>query len=262
MQELETLNELFILSQIPAKTPAFDFSVMEALYARGFTSREEVVDLPFDAFHQALTGTIAYENAATIYTTAGASHVFPPPPGGPFQPINPGCLTDCIPPLQFSPLGPVAYLHEMLRVSERSTCDHPFADAAPGHTLLQAADRRAPRPIETLAVTRANLETPLPVIDIVNEYLQLVASKSPPSLRGEVYNTPEHQLGPYKLCDDRCENGSEYHDCACEDDHCGCQSKHGKHPDRHKPAAIFAALPEYSTPAPPVAANIAVVRAV
>jgi Tc toxin complex TcA C-terminal TcB-binding domain len=258
VQTVETLNELFILSQIPGETAAFDFSVMESLFARGFTSREEVLDIPFDDFQQALTGTVAYDHAAAIYALAGPPPVFPPPSGGPFVPINPGCLTDCIPPLEFSPLGPVAYLHDMLRVSERSTCDHPFAHPAPGHTVLQAVIDSRRGPVETLDVTRANLETALPLIDIVNECLQLMASKSPPVPPGAVYNTAEHHLGPYKLCDDHCDPGSDHHDCACEPDDC-CEHRH---PACHKPDAIFAALPEYSTPASPVAANSTVVPAV
>jgi Tc toxin complex TcA C-terminal TcB-binding domain len=257
VQTVETLNELYILSQIPGQTSAFDFSVMEALFARGFTSREDVLDLPFDNFQQALTGTIAYDHAAAIYALAGPPLVFPPPVPGGFGPINPGDLTDCIPPLEYSPLGPVAYLHDMLQVSQRSTCDHPFAPPAPGHKKLQTLIDGRRGPIETLAVTRANLETPLPLIDIANECLELMASKTPPVPPGAVYDTSQHHLGPYKLCDDHCENGDDHHDCACEPE-CHCDDERHTHPDCHKPAAIFAALPEYSTPATPVAANSAV----
>ncbi len=258
---VETLNELYILSQIAGEPEAFDFSVMEALFARGFTSREQVLDLPFDDFRQALTGTIAYVHAAAIYANAGPPHTFPPPGGGPFVPINPGGLTDCIPPPWFSPLGPVAYLHEMLKVSERSTCERPYRPPAPGHTTLQAAIDAHRGPIETLEVTGANLETPLPLIDIVNECLQLVASNSPPSSPGAVYNTARHHLGPYKLCDDHCDDGEEHHDCACKDDDC---DGHGEHhePACHASAAIFAALPEHSTPAPPAPGGIGGVPAV
>ena len=44
VQAIETLNELYFLSQLPGEPEAFDFSVMEALFARGFTSREQVLD--------------------------------------------------------------------------------------------------------------------------------------------------------------------------------------------------------------------------
>ena len=58
-------------------------------------------------------------------------------------------------------------------------------------------------------MTRANLETPLPLIDIVNECLRTHGVEEPACTAGAVYNTSEHHLGPYKLCDDDCENGSE-----------------------------------------------------
>jgi hypothetical protein len=255
VQTIETLNELFILSQIPGETAAFDFSVMEALFARGFTSQEQVLDLPPNDFQQALTGTIAYDHAAAIYANANPPHVFPPPGGGGFGPINPGCLTDCIPPLQLSPLGPVAYLSEMLEVSERSTCDHPLAPPAAGHTTLQAVIDGRRGPIEQLVVSRANLETPLPLIDIVNECLEFMAATSPPTPHGTVYDTSDDALAGYKLCDDHCDRGPEHHDCACEPRDCECHEDRHEHPECHEPAVIFDALPEYSTPATPVAPN-------
>jgi hypothetical protein len=266
VQAVQTLNELFILSQVPGTTAPFDFSLMEALFARGFTSREEVLDHPFDSFQQALTGTIAYDHAAAIYANAGAPLVFPPPGPPKFGPINPGCLTDCIPPLYLSPLGPVAYLHEMLQVSEPSTCDDPFAPPAAGHTTLQALIDARRGPVENLAVTHANLETPLPLIDIVNECLEYMASTAPPTQHGTVYDTSEDSLAGYKLCDDECESGEEHHDCGCERPGCGCRGEHHHEhhelPECHKPAVIFDALPEYCTPSSPVAANAAVEPAV
>jgi hypothetical protein len=253
MQAVETLNELSILAS-GLGTPAFEFSVMEALFARGFTTREQVLDLPVNDFQQALTGTIAFDGAKTIYANAGLAKVFPPPPGGVFGPINPGGLTDCIPPPWFSPLGPVAYLHEMLKVSERSTCERPFFPPAPPHKILQAHIDARRGPIEMLDVTQANLETPLPLIDIVNECLQRVAARMPPALPGAVYNTAGHHLGPYRLCEDHCDPGEQFHDCACEHD--PCEHHAGQHEKAcHKPAAIFGVLPEYATPATPVAAN-------
>ena len=137
VQAIWTINELFILANVP-KPVSFQFSVIEALFARGFTTREEVQELSLPDFQQALTGTVAFDFAPAIYINAGPPIVFPPPPPPGAGPINPCCLTDCIPPLYLSPLGPVAYLHEMLKVSERSTCEHPFAAPAPGHTTLQA----------------------------------------------------------------------------------------------------------------------------
>ena len=264
VQTVETLNELFILTQVPGATAAFDFSVMEALFARGFTSREDVLDHPFANFQQALTGTVAYDHATAIYANAGKPPVFPAPGGGGFGPINPGCLTDCIPPLHLSPVGPVAYLHEMLQVSERSTCERPFATPVAGHSTLQALIDGRRGPVETLAVSHANLETQLPLIDMVNECLESMASSNPTSKQGVIYNTSEDALAGYKLCDDRCGDGPDHHDCSCQDRDCGCEGKrhHEAGHKCHQPSAIFDALPEYSTPATPVALNKAVTPAV
>ena len=263
VQAIWTLNDLYTVAQIGGATEAFDGSIMEALFARGFTSVESILDFPAADFQQALIGTVAYDLAPTIYnnavTASGApAPVFVPPGGSPFGPINPGSLTDCIPPEYLSPLGPVEYLHEMLRTSERSSCDHPFAPPAPGHTTLQGPVAARRGPIETLAVTGANLETPLPLIDIVNECLEFMAATSPPTTHGTVYNTSEEVLAGYKLCDDCCEEDGKRHDCACEPHECGCHPDPREHPDCHEPRHIFEALPEYSTPATPVAANAAV----
>ncbi len=246
VQAVWTINELFILAVLPPQPQSFEFSVMEALFARGFTTREEVLDLPFDDFLQALTGTVAYDFAAAIYANAGPPLPFPPPPPHGFEPINPCCLTDCIPPLYLSPLGPIEYLHELLKLSERSSCDRPFAPPAPGHTTLQAHIDARRGPVETLAVTAANLETPLPLIDMVNECLEFMASTSPITQHGAVYNTAEHVLAGHKLCVDEC---------------CG-EEQHDEHHDCHKPVVLFDALPEYSTPATPVPEDSSVEPAV
>jgi Tc toxin complex TcA C-terminal TcB-binding domain len=259
VQTVQTLNELYILSQIAA-TPAFEFSIMEALFARGFTSREDVLDHAFDNFQQALVGTVAYDHAAAIYANAGVPPVFPAPGVSNFGPINPGCLTDCIPPLQFSPLGPVAYLSEMLKVSERSNCASPFAPPDPGHTILQSVIDGRRGPVETLAVTRANLETPLPLIDIVNESLEYIVATNPAPIHGTVYDTSGDALAGYKLCEDHCDSGDEHHDCACKTGDCSCHGgRHHEHGDAcHQVPPIFDALPEYSTPATPAGAATAV----
>jgi len=254
VQAIWTLNELYILTKplppLPPPPPpvplALRFSVMEALFARGFTSVEDVLDLPSEDFQQALTGTVAYDYAATIYVqakTQGTAHTCTQPGPPVFTPINPGCLTDCVPPLYLSPLGPIAYLQEMLKVSECSTCDDPFpypqevvpgqngqGQAAPAQDLGAAiAQRRGPIDT-TLLATRANLETPIPLIDMVNECLEYAASAQPPFQHGTIYNTPGDALAGHALCVEEC--------CEKEEDRAAC----------HNPATLFAALPEYSTP--------------
>ena len=49
---------------------AYTFSVIEALYARGFTSAARITALSGADFQQALAGTVAYDLAAAIYASA------------------------------------------------------------------------------------------------------------------------------------------------------------------------------------------------
>jgi len=216
IQAITAINELATLTAA-ITPPSLQFSVMEALFARGFTSSTDVLDLPSDDFQEALTGTVAYDFAPTIY---GKPNPSTPPGTGNFTAVNPGSLTDCIPPLYLSPLGPIAYLSEMLRVSEQSTCDNPIPDAQ-GSLGAVIAQRRGP--IDKLLVTRANLETPLPLIDIVNECLESAAHTH--TAIGTVYNTAQDELAGHTLAGD-CVEG-------------------------HDLATLFAALPEFSTPGTP-----------
>ena len=227
---------------------SFAFSVAEALYARGFRRASDISNISGADFQQALIGTVAYDFALTntgsnpsLYQQAQT--VSPPTTtpgqtgGGPFQPINDGSLVDCVPPPCLSPLGPIVYLQEMLKLSQASTCDNPWAPpASEGQTMLGDAVAARRGPVGTLTADCANLETPLPVIDMVNECLEYLGATQPSSTQtpsGTIYDTSADQLAGYKLCEEG--------DC-CKEKDCGC----------HEPAAIFAALPEYSTPATPV----------
>src|ERR1019366_524495 len=98
-------------------------------------------------------------------------------------------------------------------------------------------------PIGDLAASCANLETPLPLIDIVNECLEYMRAQASPT-NGTVYDTSSDALAGHVLC----------HEEPCPD-------KDAK-PSCHDPARVFGALPEYSTPATPVSANSAVGPAV
>ena len=132
----------------------------------------------------------------------------------------------------------------MLKLSPASTCDDPWACASVGS---DSSGRRRPgktRTLGNLLASCANLETPLPLIDIVNECLDSLASTQPPAGNstsaapsGAVYNTSADELAAFALCKTR--------DCRRTTYRPGCRD----------PAAIFAALPEYSTPATPIAAN-------
>ncbi|HEY7496087.1 MAG TPA: neuraminidase-like domain-containing protein, partial [Candidatus Tectomicrobia bacterium] len=230
---LRTIQALYMLADV-GQSDELRFSITEELSAGGFTNQQSVRRLSLENFQAALTGTVAYDHAAAIYNNASGQT----PPGGPSrgggQPINPnGTLTNCIPPPHLAPLGPVAYLHDMLQVSEGSTCTEPFPiDVA--QTLADVlAERRGP--LGDLHVTWANLETPLPLIDIVNECLEAITADLPTPTAGIVYNTASDALGGHQL--------QPYGP--------GTGSAAGAL--RHKPVTLFEALPEHSTPATPVA---------
>jgi hypothetical protein len=271
---IHTLNDLCALAGVPgavnplAASP--EFSVAEALYARGFTSVADVLALSPAEFQDALRGTVAYDQAAAIYATAltlGSPSVPPSVPQGPFQPVNPGTLTNCVPPCYLSPLGPVEYLHELLQLSEASTCETPFAPPAQGRLTLGAAVAERRGPIGSLHATRGNLDTPLPLIDLVNECLEYMTAT--PATHGTVYDTSEKDLHGHKLCEDNCCHQDDdkgiglrhTHDEPVSAEHHHHEKfHHHKHdePPCHDPATLFAAVPEHSTPAPPSTANAAV----
>jgi Tc toxin complex TcA C-terminal TcB-binding domain len=239
VEALLTIDALWNIATTAAtgSPGAVTFSIVEALYARGFTSAQSMTELTGADFERALIGTVAYDFAAALYNAAAA--ISPPlpatPPGPPgFQPVNPdGSLTDCIPPPCLSPLGPVAYLSELLQVSQTSTCDTPLTPADPSALGTVLAQRRGP--LGNLHATCANLETPLPLIDIVNESLEFMGSVASP-MNGTVYDTSSDAVAGHKLCDeDACHDEDDDGDEGC-----------------HDPARLLAALPEYSTPATPV----------
>ncbi len=216
-------------------TANLEFSIVEALYARGFTSAAKVTELSGGDFQEALTGTVAYDVAAAIFDAAQQISPNAPPSssGGTFHPINPdGTLTNCIPAPCRSPLGPIEYLHEMLQVSPSASCRDPFAAPATGQSTLGSVIAQRRGPLGQLAASCANLETPLPLIDIVNECLEFMASSSP-ATNGTVYNTSADTVAGYALCKQ------------------GCQPEEKRHSICHDPAELLCALPEYSTPGTP-----------
>ena len=200
VQAMTTINELAEIAsaaQAPPTTTgytlpypvSFSFSVMEALYARGFRGAADITALSEADFQQALTGTVAYDSYDALYQKAQNLALASPPasqPGGEFQPINPdGSLVDCVPPPCLSPTGPIVYLQEMLTLSEPSTCDDlaaapvtPVTSAAAPTLGTVLSQRRGP--VGELAASCANLDTPLPLIDLVNECLEYLAAAAPP----------------------------------------------------------------------------------
>jgi hypothetical protein len=224
------------------------FSVAEALFARGFRDAADITRLSVADFQQALTGTIAYDyatGASGLYQAAqaiAAATTSAGPTGDQgFQPINPnGQLVNCIPPPCLSPSGPAAYLQELLRLSESSSCAQPFAAPASGHQTLGAMVTARRGPIGTLLASCANVETRLPLIDIVNECLEFMGAATT-NTTGTVHATAGAELAGYRL--------RQKGDCEPE-------------PGAFEPDAIFAALPEHSTPAVPDTADQAIERSV
>ena len=260
-ETMTALNELYEIASVatapstsPYTLPApyntlkgaasiFHFSVAEALYARGFRNASDITKLSGADFQQALTGTIAYDfaNSGTTSLYQEAQKIAPNTPStgqssGSFQPINPdGSLVNCVPPPCLSPTGPIAYLQEMLNLTSASTCDNPFPKVGPTDEALGTAVSLRRGALGNLLATCANLETPLPLVDIVNECLEFLGAPLTPSPTpsGTVYDTSADKLAGLELCREQ--------ECSREEDR-GC----------HDPAAIFAALPEYATPATPV----------
>ena len=248
---IKALNDLCALASVPGGVnplkPDLQFSVAEALYARGITSVADVLALSQSDFQDALRGTIAYDQAAAIYAkalTLGPPMPAPTGPGGPFNPVNPGTLTNCIPPCHLSPLGAVEYLHELLQLSENSTREDPYSAPTAGHLTLGDALAARRGPLGNLHATRANEGVSLPLIDIVNESLEAMCATTPPTAHGVVYDTAEDTLAGLKLCVDE----------GC----CGEREHEGQVVKCHDPTVLFAALPEHSTPAGPTAANASV----
>lgn len=223
LNALQTIDEL-LLATTGVGPAALQFSLIEAVYARGFTLRTQIQALSPAEFEYALIGTVAYPFAAAIQAAAGGSTAGPTPvPPGPFTPINPdGSLINCIPPWHLSPLGPVKYLQDLLATGIGATCEQPVATGATLAALI--APRRGP--LGDLHATAANVHTTLPLIDIVNENLEDLADNDAP---GVVYDTNGTTLAAHTLRPADDENGAG-----------------------HDPNTLFAALPEHSTPATPV----------
>lgn len=209
-------------------SPEKRFAVMEALWARGITNKEIVNQYSFEDLVKALSGSVAYDHAWTVWEQAGS--VTPNPIPGPsgFVPVNPdGSLTNCIPPAHRSPLGPVAYLHDLLGVSETSTCATPI-DSNATETLETLLDMRR-GPLGLLHASDANLNTPIPLIDIVNESLEFMVATD--TDHGTIYNTAIDQIGGHELTTIVSPTlGTRLHD----------------------PETLLEALPEHSTSATPV----------
>ncbi len=204
---------------------ALRFSVTEALWARGILKASDLDGITFEDLRDALRGSVAFDHAQPIWANAGANGAVVVVPSGPFTPINPdGSLTNCIAPKHLSPLGPVAYLKEILQVSPLSTCDDPLPDDQNATLSHLLGNRRGP--LGDLLATASNLCTQIPQIDLVNESLEALVAIG--GGVGVLYNTAADTLGGHPL-NTAAEPVAEAHDAA----------------------TLFCALPEHSTPATP-----------
>jgi hypothetical protein len=221
-QALRSISALYGLTDVGAGE--LHFSLIEALYARGFTSGAEVTALSPADFQHALEGSVAYPYAMAIFARAGGSEP-EPEPEHPFKPVNPdGSLVDCVPPAHLSPLGPVEYLHELLQLSPASTCEDPLRPGDDDRLGMQLTHRRGP--VGSLHATAPNLQTPVPVIDLVNESLEALTAG------GAIYDTAGDAVAGHRLATD---------------------GRIGGDPYAHDPQTLLATVPEHSSPATPVA---------
>jgi len=224
VEAASAINTLYAVADVGVPEP-LRFSIAEALYARGFDSLDSITVPTSDDFQDALVGTVAHPYAAQIQTNAGGAASPSAPPGAPFGPINDGTLANCVPPPWRSPLGPVKYLHDLWTLSETATCTSLGGDGqAP--TLGDAVKVRR-GPLGDLLATQANLETALPMVDLVNECLEQVVAYGAVTA---VHQTSGDALAGHLLV----RPGAEPDDDAI--------------PFRHDPARLFAALPEHSSP--------------
>jgi hypothetical protein len=204
---------------------AIQFSVIEALWARGFTNAAGIKDFSLKDFKEALAGSVAYDHAETIWKNAGGVEAHAEPKPAVFKPVNPdGSIVNCVPPAHLSPLGGVAYLHDLLRVAQESTCDRPIPEQSSKTLAIALAGRRGP--LGNLLATRSNLEVPIPLIDFANESLEHMVAGIPAF--GVVYNTAGNQVGGHELTTNANPTADAY---------------------QHDPVTMFEALPEHSTPA-------------
>lgn len=239
VQAITTLDALAAVVNPLGVSASLAFSLMEALYARGFKGANDILPLSLDEFETSLIGTIAYSYAATIFSNIGGN-TNPAPQPGPFNPVNPGDLVNCLPAPCSSPLGEIEYLHELLTLAQTASCENPSAAPASGQLSLgdALATRRGPLATVLLA-SCPNLEIPIPLIDIVNENLESLVTTIPSQAQGAVYNTNGATLNGYTLCEVACCPPQGEPIEACDD----CQD----------PVTLYGAVPAYSSPAVPVA---------
>ena len=182
---LRSLETLVLLVQVTSSCPSsLQFSVMEALYARGFTTANAVHSLSEIEFESALVGTVAHPYAKDIFTVFTRQQPSTAPtdePARTFGPVNgDGTLNDCTPPYHLSPLGPVSYLFDTLN----------FSIGESKITDILSTRRTS---VGKMQASRLNLGSRLSRLDIINENLEALGSNTSQS-QGIFLNTePESE---------------------------------------------------------------------
>lgn len=252
-QAIASINDLFRVTDIGLPEP-LRHSYVEALWSKGFDRIESILEYDLPSFQTALTGSVAWQHASNIFNQANTIGN-PPTDGGNvdnevgFRPINSDCcLVNCLPPPHLSPLGPFAYLSELINLSEESTCDETFP-VRESATIMDFVDSQLSdrcHDLNNLLVTQSNLEVPLPLVDLVNECLEAIASVEDPDDPNDpqppppefTHSTNTEELAGHTLCPLGPQIEAEAEESA---ELC------------HQPATLFCAVPEHSSPATPVA---------
>lgn len=160
-------------------------SSIEILNFNGFFVPSDICKMSLSDFIKSIRGRIGKGCLEKFYAAAGCNNTQTTG----FSPINNGTLVNCVPPAYLSPLSPNGYLHDLLQLSAKSTCSNPFPDGATPTVAQSLAGRRAEP--GGLAVSVANLETTLPLIDLVNEHLEAWVATGSPVPTADTYNTSD-----------------------------------------------------------------------
>ena len=198
------LHTITTFAQQDKQSDTEQFSLMEALYARGFITADRIATLSKTQFREAMAGTVAYRQAPSgrsiaelIYQIAAPmSTTVPnigPEPDFSFSPINPGQLVNCIPPPYLSPFGPIMYLKLLLSLKLITTTSDPAVEVASDGNLQE---RRGT--FGTLQVSRANMEICIPLIDMANESLEALVvqlNSNSSTLHGVIFDTDDEKIG-------------------------------------------------------------------
>ncbi|KAI6777886.1 uncharacterized protein J7T54_000024 [Emericellopsis cladophorae] len=250
LKTLWTLVHVTNLSDAASVSTYRRFAYMEALYSRGFVSADGIVALSVTQFAAGLSGTIIEPvHVPAIHALAVAlPHSLPSSgiePGWGFVPANPGgaqTLVNCIPAPTLDPLGRVAYLHEILRTPLKLHVQQDGMDMTVKDLL---STRRGD--IGSLYVSKANLETTIPLADLAIESLEAVGAmvaNDQTAPHGIVHQTTSHPAAKLLgLCLSEDGQGQDQ----------GPGPAHCCPPGLPSPPELLAAIPEHSHPAIQVA---------